>query len=559
MSKSVNIFLLNENFVTYGTVLTLGKTGLGTGRSLCLVNNLGVTKSLTLGSATYGTSLSNGTSSVSPLVTKSFYLIISICVRAYGTGVCSISFICTGGIGYNSSVLMSDCGNVLLFNGYSTADRTLLTLGKTGFGTGRTYCWNNLGSMSELGNVLLLLNDLSTISALNAGGKALIGTGRILALKNCGVIMLTGEVTHFAADVTILILVVVILMSLSGNYILRLNDKVTNGTLDSLCQAVLGTGYFLAGKGLGSMTESIYGLSCSGKLFITYRAVNYAVVATVLGAGGSNLVFLNRVSLNVAFGVDNDVHAVCDLLKLLIEPAAATVFTNVVLNVTVFITGSRLSLYVNGLMSSILVGEVAAIHTLSIALEEIFVRKLSSLLGLGVCCVATVTLCGHSTVSFTGSILVGNVIYEAVSESGSKLCVTHGTKLSLGTGCSRAGSMSESFAFGLVTSRAGLGVSAIRIYPRVSVGFTLCGAADQADSGVFTSSILPGVNAKNCSNVNVCICGNLVHLDCVDLAAIRNFYADNVAGAELEGVLKSYLDVKDSILAVFYGELVTEE
>ena len=492
-------------------------------------------------------------------MTKSVYLIINIRVATYGAGVCSVSFLCTGGIGYNCIIAMSCCNNRLLLNCYSATNCTLLTFCKTIFGTGCGYCGKNFFSMTKSGNYILLCKDLAAVSALNARGKTGLGTCSRLGGDLNGYVMLTGEVTYFAADVTILVLIIIILMSLGRNDFLRNDYKSANGALETFGITVLGTSNLHRGESLTGVTGRINDHGLSGKLFITYRAVNYAVVATVLGAGGSELVFLNRVSLNVTYGGDNDIHAVGKLLKLLIEPAVAAVFTNVVLNVTVFITGSRLSLYVNGLMSSILVGEVAAIHTVSIALVEIFVRKLSSLLGLGVCCVATVTLCGHSTVCFTGSILVGNVICEAVSESGSKLCLTHGTKLSLGTGCSRAGSMSESFAFGLVTSRACLGISAISIYPRVSVGFTLCGAADQADSGVFTSSILPGVNAKNCSNVNVCICGNLVYLDCVDLAAIYNFNADNVAGAELEGVLKSYLDVKDSILAVFYGELVTEE
>ena len=46
MAKSSYGILCNENLVTYGTVLTLGLTSHGTGRSHCSINNLSVTKSI---------------------------------------------------------------------------------------------------------------------------------------------------------------------------------------------------------------------------------------------------------------------------------------------------------------------------------------------------------------------------------------------------------------------------------------------------------------------------------------------------------------------------------
>ena len=39
-----NCLLSGESLTTYGAVLTFGKTGLSTGRSLCGVDNLGVTE-----------------------------------------------------------------------------------------------------------------------------------------------------------------------------------------------------------------------------------------------------------------------------------------------------------------------------------------------------------------------------------------------------------------------------------------------------------------------------------------------------------------------------------
>ena len=46
VTESVNCFLCNEDFVTYGTVLTFCETGCGTCGSYCLVNYLGVTESI---------------------------------------------------------------------------------------------------------------------------------------------------------------------------------------------------------------------------------------------------------------------------------------------------------------------------------------------------------------------------------------------------------------------------------------------------------------------------------------------------------------------------------
>ena len=57
VTERENNLLCNENLVTYGTNLTVGKTGLVTGCCLALNDLLGVAKSLTLGYTAIGTSL----------------------------------------------------------------------------------------------------------------------------------------------------------------------------------------------------------------------------------------------------------------------------------------------------------------------------------------------------------------------------------------------------------------------------------------------------------------------------------------------------------------------
>ena len=44
MTKCINYFLCYENLATYGTMLTLGKTGCGTSRSYRCVNYFGMTE-----------------------------------------------------------------------------------------------------------------------------------------------------------------------------------------------------------------------------------------------------------------------------------------------------------------------------------------------------------------------------------------------------------------------------------------------------------------------------------------------------------------------------------
>ena len=85
VTESVDFFLSNENHVTYGAVLTFGKTGFGTIGCYVSINHLGVTESGIKNCITYGTGLGVGTiSCCSGGMTESG---IKNCIT-YGTGLC---------------------------------------------------------------------------------------------------------------------------------------------------------------------------------------------------------------------------------------------------------------------------------------------------------------------------------------------------------------------------------------------------------------------------------------------------------------------------------------
>ena len=68
VTKCVNSFLSYDNCVTYGAVLTFGKTGSGTSRSYCCVDNLGVAEGVTLGLTAKSTGLCYCTGCFGPIM-----------------------------------------------------------------------------------------------------------------------------------------------------------------------------------------------------------------------------------------------------------------------------------------------------------------------------------------------------------------------------------------------------------------------------------------------------------------------------------------------------------
>ena len=92
VTECVNNCLCYENLVAYGAVLAFGKTGFGAGRSLCIVDNLGVSESINV--------------------------ISYVLVAAILTGVSGVALVGAGRISNNCLILVCNCGvnAVLDFN-----------------------------------------------------------------------------------------------------------------------------------------------------------------------------------------------------------------------------------------------------------------------------------------------------------------------------------------------------------------------------------------------------------------------------------------------------------
>ena len=125
MSLRRNSLLCYDNLIANATMLTLGKTCLGTGCINRLVDNLGVTLGRSKLYLTYGTNL---------------------CVKTICLITCS----------------MSKCSNSLLIN-FIVASIAMLSLCQTVFCTGGGLSTINNNIMIECRNLLLLYKDFSTI------------------------------------------------------------------------------------------------------------------------------------------------------------------------------------------------------------------------------------------------------------------------------------------------------------------------------------------------------------------------------------------------------------
>ena len=168
VTECVNYFLLNENLVTYGAVLALGKTGFGAGRRYCLIYYYGVTECGVENNATYGTGLSHGTGCVCACgvaecryklsttygtglrggtgcccacgMSECCNLIVGVAVATNRTSMSCVTFLIASRSGYNGIVGVTKCCHNLLCNENLVTYAAVATLGKTGCGTGRCYC-----------------------------------------------------------------------------------------------------------------------------------------------------------------------------------------------------------------------------------------------------------------------------------------------------------------------------------------------------------------------------------------------------------------------------------
>ena len=136
-------------------MLTLGKTSILTIRCYCRIGHLGVTKCLSL--------------------------VCNVAVAA-GAGVCGVTCLSAGGISYYCLIVVTERRNDLLSYGNGTADRAVLTLGKTSILTIRCYCRVDHLGVTVSGDDLLCYGSNVTYGTVLTLGKAGLGAGRCLAL-----------------------------------------------------------------------------------------------------------------------------------------------------------------------------------------------------------------------------------------------------------------------------------------------------------------------------------------------------------------------------------------
>ena len=468
-------------------------------------------------------------------VTKSRYLISSIRIVTCGTSISGVACSGTGRRSYYSLVAVTERCHGFLRNESFVTYRTMLTGGKTGCSTGRCYCLVDYLGVTECCYGFLRNESFVTYGTVLTGGKTGCGTGR----SYCGIVYLG--------------------MSGSRNRIRSNDGLITNGTLDSIGPTVLSTSGINRGNSLGSMTGSIDAYGLSGKLFAAIRAINYEIVATLLSTSGSNVVFLNCLrSRSVSLCRTYNAQDISVEYEILISPTATAFLTNVILNVTVLGTGCGNCLNVSDFMSCILVCELVTVITVSVTNVGVFVRKLRSLIGLGVGYVTTITLSGVCAVSLTSSITVGYVVSEAVTKSGSKLGVTYRTKLCLCTGRICAGSMTESLTYSLLTIRASLRIDAICCYPRMSDSLITDNATNKTYRVGLTGLYLPGVLTENCSCNDADVGRYLLKLDGIDLTTVYCLNVNYGACAKIKSIFYSNRKIEDGVIAILNGKSIAE-
>ena len=151
------------------------------------------------------------------VVSESSLFVSCIAVFASRAGVGSITILGTGGSGYYRLIAVTELRNCCLRYKNLVTYRTMLTFGKSGFGTGRSLRFVDLFGVSELFDRLLRYKNLVTYRAMLTFGKTGFGTSRSLRF-----------VDHFGVAESI-------------DYRLLYENLVTNATVLTLGKTGFGT------------------------------------------------------------------------------------------------------------------------------------------------------------------------------------------------------------------------------------------------------------------------------------------------------------------------------
>ena len=241
VADSRDHFLFNNDFAANITVLALGQTRFRTGRSLCLVNDFGVTLGRNLG-------LCNDN-----LIADGAVLALSL--AGFGAGR------------INSRI--NDLGMALgrdffLGNEYSIADGAVLAFGQTSLSAGWSLCFIDYFCVAGRGDLFHTGEDRITNGALRTGRMTSLGAGSGLfrnfnrgmpgcvdrfglgCIANCaGVGLDTGILTGRRGRDLALIPAV----ALGGDLFLRFDHRSADRAAGTVRQAGIGAGRFLARNG----------------------------------------------------------------------------------------------------------------------------------------------------------------------------------------------------------------------------------------------------------------------------------------------------------------------
>ena len=171
-----------DNSVTYGALLTVGKTGLGTG--CCLA-----------GDSNYGVTLSRNCLGVG----------VAAVYASVGLNACTLASRSGGNLACIVGVALSINSGLCYGNGATYG--ALLTLGKTGLGAGRSYCRDGNLGVTECG--VLINNGVGNATAIVTGSglSAVLGAGCVAIGYVVGEAVSNGN-SLVAADVTDCILAI---------------------------------------------------------------------------------------------------------------------------------------------------------------------------------------------------------------------------------------------------------------------------------------------------------------------------------------------------------------
>ena len=251
----------------------------------------------------------------------------------------SASGACTyliGGTGCSLAGKMTKCGDLLLSSQYGITYRAMVTLGKTGYGTGRLNTCILFGSMSQSFNIVLRNQNYVTYGTMLSFSLTLLCTccGNCIInflgmAGSCFHLVLTGYLGAAGLNGTVNDLVVA---TVNGTCCVNLvlyhgsSGSVSQSILDIYLHSMTHSVFITYATGLESialfstcrssyntciigMTEWVNGSCRARQLCVAYGTVNNGIIASAVYTVGSNVVFDHCCSGCMTQSVNNLMNA----------------------------------------------------------------------------------------------------------------------------------------------------------------------------------------------------------------------------------------------------------